>query len=568
MIILSQKKDMIGGRYPDETKVEISGAGISATRVCYITSSDTSDFKLNQQPKNRWGREMMKMKKLWVTLSVVLSFMLVFAACDPVGGLNLNNVMKSPLEQISYEGRTSISIEIIPGEDLWLPDNEILGMLSFIPNIEINIDEYKQQDLMTASMAGDISFAGLSIPFAVSVTPREIVIAVEGIERPFVIDTAASLTELDIELDTAQYNEMSLGFTKSLYNYLIPNLPNPDTIEVMFDTTEINGVVQNLRKIHAEIYGHEVFKLIEKLLDNLLKNEQALRKFVEETYDISKPLLVQVFSGLKQSFEMEEWAEPEDTFIFDLLLAYVDNKTLVTEFMQTTLKQIYAFVRGQLDAMKNEAEYDMLNESSYVFADLYVSANSQIVRADYEIFLSPNAEAGGIAINMSTEKWNINQPVEVDLLSSENGIYISEFMDEEEILNAVDGQSMIGQLLTAFGLNEKRVYIWLDEADVIIENNTTLIHSFDAYYELGIDIDWTSYYVDDQIVYTDGNLRVEFPLDRNVMIVNGVEVAIPVGAKKIDYSIYVPLRALAETFGYEVTYDPVFRTVDLVKTYF
>jgi len=236
--------------------------------------------------------------------------------------------------------------------------------------------------------------------------------------------------------------------------------------------------------------------------------------------------------------------------------------------MQTTLKQIYAFVRGQLDAMKNEAEYDMLNESSYVFADLYVSANSQIVRADYEIFLSPNVEAGGIAINTSTEKWNINQPVEVDLLSSENGIYISEFMDEEEILNAVDGQSMIGQLLTAFGLNEKRVYIWLDEADVIIENNTTLIHSFDAYYELGIDIDWTSYYVDNRIVYTDGNLRVEFPLDRNVMIVNGVEVAIPVGAKKIDYSIYVPLRALAETFGYEVTYDPVFRTVDLVKTYF
>jgi len=519
---------------------------------------------------------MMKMKKLTALVAVLLSFMLVFAACDMVGGVNLNNVLKSPIEQESYEGKMNISIEVLPGDQSWITDgSNDLGLLSAFPGFEINIHEYKQQDLMTASFAGDLSVAGISIPFAMSIGSDEWVIEVDGIERPLVYDLTAPYDELGIDINKEQFNQQNIDLTKAIYEYFIPNLPNPGKVEASFDSIEVNGTQHNVRKIHAEVYGHELFELIESLLRNLVADEEGLRLVVDEFYELAQPV---IDGAIRTSIEpyIEE-VDPVDTLGIDLVLAYLDNKTLVTEFLYTTVHRLYEFALDQLDAAEAAlvtADGSILNESSYASVDLYIDGSNNVIQSDVEIVVSPGSadpsvEAGGILITAQSQKWNINQPVEVEPLSSENGISLVDSMDEESILYAVDGSSTIGQMLSALGLNQKLIYVWLDEADVIVNNNTTLMHAYDLRYELGIELDWDSLY-SDQVVLTDssGTTTVVLPKDQNIIYVNDIAIEVPVGATETDYGVYLPLRAVAEAFGYEVSYDPVYRTVDLLKTYF
>lgn len=512
----------------------------------------------------------MRNKKFAALLVILLSFTLVFTACDAVGGMNMNKIMTSALEEESYEANMNISIEFIPGDYSWLAENnDQLAMLSFFPNIDVHIHEYKQQSLTTASMAGDISMAGIIIPFAMSITPEEMVIEVEGITRPIVFDLTAPYSELGLEIDLQQLNEGNVNYAKAFYNYLVPNLPNPDTVNVSFETIAINGENHNVRKIHAEIHGNEIFRLVEKLLANLVEDEQGLREFLDELYDFIQPILDQAIHTV---LEMEE-PDVGERFAIDLVLAYLNNKTLVTEFLYTTVHNVYQFLLDQLDGFEASlADKGVTLNDSYAIADLYVNNNMSVIRSDIELFLSagsadPNAEAGGILITGSTQKWNINEPVESDILSSDNGIIVDEFLNEDQLLYAIDAESTLGQILMAVGLNTKMVYIWVDEADVLIDNNNTLLNAIDLMYELGVDVDWNSWY-SDEVIITDGVTTVILPKGQNIMIVNGVEIEIPVGAREEEYSIYVPLRAVAEAFGFEVSWDPVYRTVDLIKTYF
>lgn len=514
---------------------------------------------------------MIRPRKVFALIAIVMSFMLVFTACDSVSGVNLNQVMKASLEQTSYEGRLHMSIEWQPGE-LEISDaaHEFVtefGLLAVMPKLEIDLYEVKQQDLQTASMKGELKFGDISLPIAMSVSPSLIVIEVEGIERPLVMDVHKPYNDLFFELNYEQINEASMGLTLAAYEYLIPNLPNPKKIDISSASIELNGKQEQVRKIHAEIPGSEVHGLLEQLLSSLAADEEGLKQFLSEAYDALMPFILEVIEEARAQYGSDGEPDP----IEELVLAYLNNKTLVTEFLFTTITQGYNIALDRLPELAEDEDWNSIfHDDTYMTVDLYLNRNMNIVQSDVELLLAPANAAGSLRITTSTQIWNINADVEAEQLGSTNGIMLDNPLAGEEILQAIDWQSPLGQLLSAFGLNQKTVLLPADQ--VHAENGVSFMTAYQISRELGLVLD-PSADLETSVVFTDvsGAIRVELPLNQNIIIINGSAKEIPIGAFQNSvpspFFTYVPVRAVAEAFGYEVAWNPNLQMIELTKLY-
>lgn len=155
-------------------------------------------------------------RKIIGLIAVLTCFLLIFTACDPVNGTNLNNVMKASLSQTSYEGNVNIEIEILPGND------NGGSLLAFMPNIELDFYEIKQEDLNTASYKGNLIIADTEIPLMMSVSSEQVVLQVEGIQRPLVVDYTASFEELGLTIDLEQLNQFNVDFATAITDSSCP----------------------------------------------------------------------------------------------------------------------------------------------------------------------------------------------------------------------------------------------------------------------------------------------------------------------------------------------------------
>ena len=202
--------------------------------------------------------------------------------------------------------------------------------------------------------------------------------------------------------------------------------------------------------------------------------------------------------------------------------------------------------------------------------DLYLNRNMNIVQSDVELLLAPANAAGSLRITTSTQIWNINADVEAEQLGSTNGIMLDNPLAGEEILQAIDWQSPLGQLLSAFGLNQKTVLLPADQFHA--ENGVSFMTAYQISRELGLVLD-PSADLETSVVFTDlsGEIRVELPLNQNIIIINGTAKEIPSGAFQhgvpSSFYTYVPIRAVAEAFGYEVAWNPNLQMIELTKLY-
>jgi len=93
----------------------------------------------------------------------------------------------------------------------------------------------------------------------------------------------------------------------------------------------------------------------------------------------------------------------------------------------------------------------------------------------------------------------------------------------------------------------------------MLRNGTTLVPLRGALENLGAIV---TYIPDGQrIRVQQGARRVELTVGENVALVDGKSVPVPVAPRVEDGRAFVPLRFLAELFGYKVAWEPSTRTV-------
>lgn len=527
-----------------------------------------------------------KRRTPFMLVALLLCSILVFVACEPVGGLDIDKALQASTEVQSSEGKASFSVEV-------LMDEGALGMMMNNPallplaeGLQVDMYEMKQQDMNTVSLAGNLLFAGQTIPFGLSITKEDMVLEVEGIGKPIVMSNSLSAEELEMLGMGADIQDQLLNvnteMARAMVSYLVPNLPNPDTIDVEKTTVTINEEELDVHKLHAEIYGDEVLGLMETLLQNLVKDEEGLRALIDGLYDLTVPI---IDKALEQAAAEVE-ADAPGRIAMDWVNAYLHNKTLVTEFLFTTVTQGYKTALEELDTVTSEltsamaaSGVDLFTDSSYLKTDYYVNKDLQIVKSDVEVLIAPELpeEAGGfqgVRITATQELWNLNEPVKADLIPSANGVDMTDPAASEQLLKSVDPESFIGQMLIATGMNQKQVFIAIDSmsmddyGNAYVVNGTTMASVYNLSYDLGLELEWNE--EEGYVILADPSTgkHMTFFIEDNKVLVNDESIQLSQGIQTDGYMLYLPVRVVAETFGYEVQWDEDFQMVVLVKSYF
>lgn len=526
---------------------------------------------------NKWR------KSLSSLIVILVCSMLLFVACEPVEGIDLDEVMLSSIEMESYEGEATVSLEVLMDDSmisLFAAENPALVMLA--EGITVHIHELKQESFESASMNGEVTLGDISVPFQISTTMEEMVIEIEGMEKPLVIETFMDDAEFALYDELTEHLSSNYQATaEAMMDYLVPNLPNVEMIDVEKTSIVLHEEDTEVHKVHAEIYGDEILDLVNIFLQNLAEDEEGLRELLDVLYDYTLP----VFEAVVDEMSAYATDESEMDTVSEWLKAYLSNKTLVTEFQYTTITQGLKTALDQFDTITESLEngemtggVKLFTDASYLKTDLYINDDSQMVRSDYELLIAPEIPFigegfEGIKITSSQSIWNINEPVEASLLNSDNGISLNDTYASEAILSSIDSESELGQFFKETGLNKKQIFLLLGENEYgwssgYLEQGTAMYDSYELAYELGLEHSY--HYDEEQVILTDPSTgdHLTFTAGEDYMYVNGEQIAVNIGARTVDYSMYLPIRAVAEAFGYEVEWDEDFQMVIITKTYF
>lgn len=125
----------------------------------------------------------------------------------------------------------------------------------------------------------------------------------------------------------------------ALLKYFLTNAPNPEHFSVSSVSEPVNSETLSMQKASIEIKGNELVGLLKTFLTNILADEKGMKELIGQLYDV----LVPVIKEQMKAFPTKGGSSSE---LPDLMMAYLDNKTLAVEFVYTTIHQ---FLRKALD---------------------------------------------------------------------------------------------------------------------------------------------------------------------------------------------------------------------------
>lgn len=513
------------------------------------------------------------MKKRWLAMLTAV-LMLFVAACESIGGVDLNKVLQSTVE--SSEGKATVSLELLFDEQL----AELIGMepalYDVLKNFRIELEHVKMESPTVASASGYIAFSDQRIPLSLYTTSTKTVLQVEGIQRPLVMDSGLeeeALAELITEEDLA---ELSLAFSRSIMEYLTVNLPNPKQISVEPMTVEINGESVFTNKVNAVLYGDELLDWLKLFLQNLTKDEEGLRAFLSDAYDALSPLILKSIEQGRKELAEDEF----ESGLLGLIEQYAGNKTLVVEFLYTTLMYGYETALKHYDDFAEEigssmqmSGLNLLNRDTYLDFSVYVDSALRVRRSEAELLIKPELPLpvpgfDGIRLRVSQDVWNINGDVTADVPEDVDGISVDDW-DFNRLLNqSVDPDSAIAGLFRLAGLNTETFLVWLDEDEVFKSKGVSYANA----YWLGNRVDWNVSWdmeTDEVVVVNElTGHTLEMTVDSRSARLNGEAVELPAAPVVRDAVLYLPIRAVAEAFGAEVEYYAELDLAEITVPYY
>ncbi len=118
--------------------------------------------------------------------------------------------------------------------------------------------------------------------------------------------------------------------------------------------------------------------------------------------------------------------------------------------------------------------------------------------------------------------------------------------------------------------NQQPVYLFFNGFDItnffvekpVIVNNRTLVPIREVFEGLGAVVKWNG---NDKTVYiSNSSTTVILQIDSNIMIVNNVNVILDSSPTIINGKTMLPLRAVSEAFGLDVTWDNQTRIINII----
>lgn len=477
--------------------------------------------------------------------------MVVLTGCQAVGGVDVGKAMANGASIKSGESRQSMNINIEPAKEF--ATEKDLEMIELINSISLDIDQAKMKDAKTASIKGTLSMEGTKLPFHLSMNESQLVIDLDGAEKPLYIslDTfqdAQALPMVDTKALEKQLEELS----PKLFSFVLKHLSNPKNISVTPVQESVNGEALSLSKLHMEISGEEMLAMVKPFLTSISKDEQGLKDLIGDLYDVFYPVLEAV---------NEVEGGGDDTL-----------NSIVPESKDEAVASLYAMIKVGLDSMLVNYDQELNNllnetpEFKTVFGtetklklDFYLDSKLDVRKQNFELKValpaSEDLPLNSVTVSGDSEQWNIGGTVAVDEVDVSGGVMdlMKDDITPGQMLRNFDSNSLAYQLLKdEAGITSKSVVLFPDDeyAGAITVKNTTFVPLRYVSEELDAEVKWTK--GSNQIVVIDD--------------ITGDEIVLTVGSKKAtvagkevtlvesayvgkDGKTYVPLRFVAESLG-------------------
>lgn len=468
-----------------------------------------------------------------------------------MGGVDVGKAMANGASIKSGESRQSMNINIEPATDL--ATEKDLEMIELINSISLDIDQAKMKDAKTASIKGTFSMEGTKLPFHLSMNESQLVIDLDGAQKPLYISLdafqdAQALPMVDTKALEKQLEELS----PKLFSFVLKHLSNPKNISVTPVQESVNGEELSLSKLHLEVSGEEMLAMVKPFLTSISKDEQGLKDLIGDLYDVFYPVLEAV---------NEVEGGGDETL-----------NSIVPESKDEAVASLYAMIKVGLDSMLVNYDQELnnlLNEDpdlktlfgteTKLKLDFYLDSKLDIRKQNFELKVaipaSDELPLKSVTVSGDSEQWNIGGTVAVDEVDVSGGVMdlMKDDITPGQMLRNFDSNSLAYQLLKdEAGITSKSVVLFPDDeyAGAITVKNTTFVPLRYVSEELDAEVKWTK--GSNQIVVIDD--------------ITGDEIVLTVGSKKAtvagkevtmvesayvgkDGKTYVPLRFVAESLG-------------------
>ncbi|WP_240321478.1 copper amine oxidase N-terminal domain-containing protein [Paenibacillus sp. O199] len=485
----------------------------------------------------------------WIAVPLVL-MMVTLTGCQAVGGVDISKAVVNSTTVKSGESKQSMHIKIEPTANL--VDEDALQMIELINSVSLDIEDAKVKDSNTASVKGTLSMQGKKLPFHLSMDKSEMVIDVDGAQKPLYISLEDdTLPMLDTKALEKQIEELS----PKLLTFALKHLSNPKNISVTPVQESVNGESLSLSKLHVEISGEELLAMVKPFLTSVAQDEQGLKDLIGDLYDVFYPILVTF-----NTVDIGDGSALPST---------------ISESRDAEVASLYEMIKGGLDEIL--ANYDkelasLLTETpelKTVFGtetnlklDFYLDSALNIRKQNYDFKValpaSEDLPIKSVSVYGDSELWNIGGPVTVDAVDKTAGAIdlMQGDITPGQMLRNFDSNSLVYQLLKdEAGITRKYVMLYPDDETygAVTVKNTTFVPLRYLSEELDAEVKWTK--GSDKIVVIDD--------------ITGDEIVLTVGSKKATVAgkevtmvepayvgkngkTYVPLRFMAESLGASV----------------
>lgn len=569
--------------------------------------------------------------KKFISLGLV-ALLVILVGCQAIGSLDLNKALIDSMTAKSEMSRGSLALDI-KLDDSNTSNPEQTAMLKLLGSIKLNLDQVNQESTEKFSVIGSIVIAHKNIPFHATLSTTQLVLQIEGAKKPILLDltgmtNSALALPLSLGLDQDLIEQMtkkleSESITKAILGFFVNGLPNPEGIQVDEVTEAVYGVSMPLHHVQAQVDGSQLLPLFKKFILNLLQDDKGLRDLVTQLYDVLQPVLISMFDKMDAEDHAKEMPAPMPNvheqsgksdepqmdpgtmdmpnaenmpaapsmmpsigsgLMFSSILKSVESmmkdRPMAIEFLHTEVKQLLVVLMVAVDSLENQKDSpvsQVFNDKSYVKANLYVDNDGKLRKSKIEVKLAPpKKDNGGIAeinLTMESEHWNINQPVQADVIDTTDSLSVSMMTRPAEMLNLLDKNSVLYDLLKndlkitrkTFNLNMNDAAYQPFSFKPYIDQGVTMVPARYITQQFEADLTWND--AAQQITISDAasGAVIVLTLDSKIAEVNGKKVELDKMVRNRDGVTYVPLKFIADSLGAAIHWNEADNTITITR---
>lgn len=497
-------------------------------------------------------------KWTWLISAALVIMMLTLTGCQSIQGLELAKAVQNDANVKSSESKGTLQLELVPGDTSKLSADE-KAALAALKDVKVEL-AVKTQDSQHLSADGKIIYSKGTIPFNVAVEGTKVNLSIEGAKQPIVIDLlgSANISFLSFlpKAVQEQFGNKVLDIKSALIGLILKNTPDLTNLAITSVTDKVNGESLSLQKAHVELSGAELASLLQKLLANVLADEDGLKEVLSQLYDALLPVIQAQING-------------GDTSI---ALSLLTNKDLTLGFVYSPIHDYLAGLTDSIDPTK-----DMFSAKASLQADVYIDGDKQIRKQNIAINMpitKSNNGAAAIKLSYVSESWNLNKPVTASTINTSNALQLKpDATAILKVLATVDKQSKLYTLLkNDLQVTKKDFNMVTDGSGAkddapqpfINANGTTMVPVRFVSEQLGAEVGWNGDLK--QVTITDfiNGKTLLLTLNSTNATVNGAAVPeLESAATLSDNSTFVPIRFIAEQLGCVVSFNNDTRVVTI-----